>query len=61
MHPTDDYEGLPKGELGKTEMWYVLDAKPDAKIIYGLKEGVSRETLKEAMENGTVMDQRKCP
>lgn len=57
VHPTDDYEGLPKGELGKTEMWYVLDAKPDAKIIYGLKEGVSRETLKEAMENGTVMDQ----
>lgn len=57
VHPTDDYEGLPKGELGKTEMWYVLDAKPDAKIIYGLKEGVNRETLKEAMENGTVMDQ----
>ncbi|MGG4094969.1 type I phosphomannose isomerase catalytic subunit [Paenibacillus lautus] len=57
VHPTDDYEGLPKGELGKTEMWYVLDAKPDAKIIYGLKEGVSRETLKEAMESGKVMDQ----
>jgi len=57
VHPTDDYEGLPKGELGKTEMWYVLDAKPDAKIIYGLKDGVSRETLKDAMENGTVMNQ----
>jgi len=57
VHPTDDYEGLPKGELGKTEMWYVLDAKPDAKIIYGLKEGVTRDVLKEAMENGTVMEQ----
>lgn len=56
VHPTDDYEGLPKGELGKTEMWYVLDAKPDAKIIYGLKEGVTREAMKEALENGTVMD-----
>lgn len=56
VHPKDDYEGLPKGELGKTEMWYVLDAKPDAKIIYGLKEGVDRETLRKALEDGTVMD-----
>ncbi|MBO2943461.1 class I mannose-6-phosphate isomerase [Paenibacillus sp. F411] len=56
VHPTDDYAGLPQGELGKTEMWYVLDAKPDAKIIYGLKEGVKREDLKTALENGTVMD-----
>lgn len=56
VHPTDDYEGLPKGELGKTEMWYVLDAKPDAKIIYGLKEGVNRESLAKSLEDGTVMD-----
>lgn len=56
VHPTDDYDRLPKGELGKTEMWYVLDAKPDAKIIYGLKEGVNRESLRQALENGTVMD-----
>ncbi|NMI03003.1 class I mannose-6-phosphate isomerase [Paenibacillus sp. SZ31] len=56
VHPTDDYEALPPGELGKTEMWYVLDAKPGAHIIYGLNEGVDRATLKEALENGTVMD-----
>ncbi|ETT51414.1 MULTISPECIES: type I phosphomannose isomerase catalytic subunit [Paenibacillus] len=56
VHPTDDYEALPPGELGKTEMWYVLDAKPGAHIIYGLNDGVDRATLKEALENGTVMD-----
>ncbi|GIP43102.1 mannose-6-phosphate isomerase [Paenibacillus sp. J45TS6] len=56
VHPTDDYAGLPKGELGKTEMWYVLDAKPDAKIIYGLKENVTHDQLRDALENGTVMD-----
>lgn len=56
VHPTDDYEALPPGELGKTEMWYVLDAKPGAHIIYGLNEGVDRAVLKEALENGTVMD-----
>jgi len=56
VHPTDDYEALPPGELGKTEMWYVLDAKPGAHIIYGLNEGVDREALKQSLENGTVMD-----
>lgn len=56
VHPTDDYKALPPGELGKTEMWYVLDAKPGAHIIYGLNEGVDREGLRQALENGTVMD-----
>lgn len=57
VHPTDEYEGLPKGELGKTEMWYVLDAKPDAKIIYGLKEGVDRAALAKAIEKNRIMDE----
>lgn len=56
VHPSDDYEGLPKGELGKTEMWYVLDAKPGAKIVYGLQPGVSRETFAAAIEEGRIMD-----
>ncbi|AQT85488.1 mannose-6-phosphate isomerase ManA [Paenibacillus larvae subsp. larvae] len=56
VHPSDDYEKLAKGELGKTEMWYVLDAKPGAKIIYGLKEGVDREQLKKAIEEDRILD-----
>ncbi|MCG7409928.1 class I mannose-6-phosphate isomerase [Paenibacillus sp. ACRRX] len=56
VHPTDEYEGLPQGELGKTEMWYVLDAKPDAKIIYGLKEGIDREALAKAIAEDRIME-----
>ncbi|QJD87491.1 type I phosphomannose isomerase catalytic subunit [Cohnella herbarum] len=56
VHPNDHYEKLPKGELGKTEMWYVLDAKPDAKIIYGLKPGVDRAEMAKAIEDGRIMD-----
>lgn len=56
VHPNDSYERLPAGELGKTEMWYVLDAKPDAKIIYGLKPGVDHEALAESIEEGQIMD-----
>lgn len=56
VHPNDHYAGLPKGELGKTEMWYVIDAAPDAKIIYGLKPGTTREKLAAAIEEGKIMD-----
>ena len=31
------------GELGKTEMWYILDAKPGAKLIYGFNRDVTKE------------------
>ncbi|MGZ9583499.1 type I phosphomannose isomerase catalytic subunit [Paenibacillus marinisediminis] len=56
VHPTDDYAGLPTGELGKTEMWYVLDAKPGAKLIYGLKDGVDRAAMAQAIEEGRIME-----
>lgn len=56
VHPNDQYAGLPKGELGKTEMWYVLSAKPDAKIIYGLQPGVTRASMAEAIEEGRIME-----
>lgn len=56
VHPTDDYERLPDGELGKTEMWYVMDAKPGAKIVYGLKEGMTREAFMSAIHENRIMD-----
>ncbi|HZG56469.1 type I phosphomannose isomerase catalytic subunit [Paenibacillus sp.] len=56
VHPNDDYARLGAGELGKTEMWYVLDAKPGAKIIYGLREGVERAALAAAIAEGRILE-----
>ncbi|TBL69317.1 type I phosphomannose isomerase catalytic subunit [Paenibacillus thalictri] len=56
VHPNDHYDKLPPGELGKTEMWYVLDAKPGAKIIYGLNPDVTRETMAQAIAENRIMD-----
>ncbi len=56
VHPNDHYDRLPKGELGKTEMWYVLSAAPDAKIIYGLEPGVDRAVLAKAIDEGRIME-----
>ncbi len=56
VHP-DDADALRlegPGNRGKTECWYVLDAAPDAKIVYGLKEGSSREGLAAAIQNNAL-------
>lgn len=56
VHPNDDYEKLAPGEQGKTEMWYVLDAKPGATIIYGLKPGQNRESFAKLIEEDRIME-----
>jgi mannose-6-phosphate isomerase len=53
VHPNDDYALLHEGnELGKTEMWVVLEAAPDAAIIYGLSKQTDAETLRQALASG---------
>src|SRR5262245_34265659 len=53
VHPDDDYAAThEKGELGKTEMWYILEAKPGARLIYGLKPGVTPESFRQSLEAG---------
>lgn len=55
VHPDDAYaQTYENGALGKTEMWYVLDAAKDASVIYGLRWDVDRETLRRSVETGTI-------
>lgn len=57
VHPDDNYAMKTANSLGKTEMWYIIDAKPNSKLVYGLKNGCTPETLREAIKNNTVEDQ----
>jgi mannose-6-phosphate isomerase len=55
VHPNDPYANLlERGEYGKSEMWYVLNAKPDAKLIIGLKDGVSRDDFLNGLMNNDI-------
>lgn len=51
VHPSDEYayENENK-ELGKTECWYILDAKEDADIIYGVNAKDKKE-LENMIDN----------
>jgi mannose-6-phosphate isomerase len=48
VHPPAAVAARLGGEP-KTEMWYVLDADPDARLFAGLKQGVSRAQLEKAI------------
>lgn len=50
VHP-DDEAALRLGAEPKTEAWYVLDADPGARVFAGLRPGVGRDELLNAMTN----------
>ena len=58
VHPDNDLaqklEG--PGHFGKTEAWYVLDAKKDAQLIAGTRKGISAQQLGIAIRNGNILD-----
>jgi mannose-6-phosphate isomerase len=56
VHPKDDYARKHHNSRGKTEMWHVLRADPDAKIALGLRRSVSQEELRECAVSGEIMD-----
>jgi len=56
VHPDDKTAAALEGDgnRGKTECWYVLDAKPGAKLVYGFKKDYSIEEIKNSIEKNTL-------
>lgn len=53
VHPGDEYAAKYEGDYGKTEAWYVVDAKPNANLIVGTKD-CTKEQFAEAIQSGEV-------
>ena len=56
VHPDDNYAKTYENDNGKTEMWYVLDAVDNTKLIYGLKHKCTKGDIKEAIEDGSITE-----
>ncbi len=55
VHPDDAYARSREHQpFGKSEMWYVLDAEPNARIVYGLNRSVTPDELRQALSSGTL-------
>lgn len=56
VHPDNAYALEHEGQYGKTEMWYVLEAEPDAFLYYGFKHPITKAEYKERIENNTLTE-----
>ena len=54
VHPTDEIAHRQGKPRGKTEMWYVMDSQPTAKLYNGLKMLITPEQYKEMVANDTI-------
>lgn len=50
VHPSDEYALRVEKEFGKSEVWYVMEASEDAKLILGLKPEITPEIYKEKVD-----------
>ena len=56
VHPTDEIAHRQGKPRGKTEMWYVMDSEPTAKLYNGLKLQITPDDYKAMVENDTICD-----
>ncbi|MGN0592196.1 MAG: type I phosphomannose isomerase catalytic subunit [Ruminococcus sp.] len=54
VHPDDAYARAHGDTNGKTEMWYIVDAEPDAKLVYGVNRALTREGFARHIADGTL-------
>lgn len=56
VHPDDEAAAAAGYPRGKEECWLVLDADPDAELGVGLTETTTREALREAALDGSIIN-----
>lgn len=54
VHPGDEIAAERHNSYGKTEMWYIIDAEPQAELIMGFSEDCSRDAYLKALNNGQI-------
>lgn len=56
VHPTDDYALIHEGQLGKSEMWYVIDADKNSVLYCGFKKKISRDEFIARIKNNSLVE-----
>lgn len=56
VHPDDALAAIRHQSKGKTEMWYVVDAMPEARLRSGFAQRVTPQEYVERVANDTVTD-----
>ncbi len=54
VHPDDEYALKNEGQYGKTEMWYILEAKEGAFLYQGFDHEISKEEFETRIKENTL-------
>jgi mannose-6-phosphate isomerase len=54
VHPDDAYAMANGEKNGKNELWYILDARKDAEIVYGIKQDETKESFIKAVSDNSI-------
>ena len=56
VHPDDEMAQRVHSKMGKSEMWYIIDAKPGSYLYAGFRQEITPEVYKQHVANGTITD-----
>lgn len=56
VHPSDELARRRNCSLGKSEMWYVIDAQKDAQIVSGLSAPLTTADYRRRVEEGSITE-----
>ncbi len=56
VHPDDVVAQRKHNSFGKTEMWYIMNATPDSRLILGFNEDCNDAAFAKAISQNTVME-----
>ena len=56
VHPDDEMAQRVHGKMGKSEMWYIIDAQPGSFLYAGLKKEITPEEYKQRIADGSIVD-----
>lgn len=56
VHPSDEYALAHEGQLGKMEMWYILDANENSLLYCGFKKKISRDEFIARVKDNSLIE-----
>ena len=54
LHPNDELAMKRHNSFGKEEMWYIMQAEKEAKLMFGFNQKLTREDYKTHLKNNTL-------
>lgn len=60
VHPDDELAKKRHNSFGKTEMWYVIKAAPDATLYSGFSQQIDADEYVKRVQNNTIMEVLQC-